>query len=101
MTQIKPFKTYREMDDEQKKKISQHPSLHKSKSADVRAKISKTMKARWAATPHNPVHSNIYDIMLENNEPVHLTEKDIREIVSECIRRALTMLSNYSRQPIE
>lgn len=68
---IKPFKQYREMDDEQKQKISSNPNLHASKPDSVKQKISDTMKARWAATPSKYAKNTddggttIYDIMLE------------------------------------
>ena len=44
----KPFKEYREMDDEQKQKISSNPNLHHPKSEETKRKISQTMKGRWA-----------------------------------------------------
>lgn len=96
MTTIKPFKTFREMDDAQKQKISSHPNLHRPKSEETKQKISDTMKARWAVTPHNPAKNSIYDIMLQEKQPIHLTEQDIRQIVSECIRKALLMINDYS-----
>lgn len=91
--EIKPFKVYREMDDEQKQRISQNPSLHSPKSEETKHKISQTMKARWAATPHRPQTSNIFDIMLQE-QPIRLTEKDVRHIVQECIMKALQMISD-------
>lgn len=69
---IKPFKSYREMDDTQKQKISNNPNLHASKPDSVKKKISDTMKARWAATPYKFAKNidnggtTIYDIMLED-----------------------------------
>lgn len=59
----KPFKQYREMDDSQKKKISQNPNLHKPKPQAVKDKIADTMRKRWAATP-NKEDTTIEDIML-------------------------------------
>jgi hypothetical protein len=47
----KPFKQFREMDDEQKRKISDNPNLHRPKSDLTKQRISQAMKARWAATP--------------------------------------------------
>ena len=47
----KPFKQFREMDDEQKRKISDNPNLHRPKSDLTKQRISQSMKARWAATP--------------------------------------------------
>ena len=47
----KPFKQYREMDDEQKRKISDNPNLHRPKSDLTKQRISQALKARWAATP--------------------------------------------------
>ncbi len=86
---IQPFKKYREMDDEQRQKISQSPNLHRAKSEETRKKISATMKARWAATPHKPI-TKIEDIMLECDPPVRITEEVLRRIVTECIKQALT-----------
>lgn len=63
----KPFKQYREMDDEQKKKISNNPNLHKPKSQEVKDKIADTMRKRWAATPSKhgeQEETTIEDIML-------------------------------------
>lgn len=64
----KPFKEYREMDDEQKQKISSNPNLHHPKSEETKRKISQTMKGRWAATPsktNNAISGiTIQDIML-------------------------------------
>ena len=55
MENYKPFKQYREMDDTQKRKISDNPHLHLPKPDSVKKKISQTMKGRWAATPsRNP-----------------------------------------------
>lgn len=64
----KPFKQYREMDDEQKRKISQNANLHKPKPQEVKDKIADTMRKRWAATPSKEVKqqggTTIDDIML-------------------------------------
>ena len=63
----KPFKQYREMDDEQKRKISQNANLHKPKPQEVKDKIADTMRKRWAATPSRKdteQDSTIFDIML-------------------------------------
>ena len=68
----KPFKQYREMDDEQKKKISNNPNLRKPKPQEVKDKIADTMRQRWAATPSKYGENveqdgtTIYDIMLED-----------------------------------
>lgn len=67
MNTIKPFKQYREMDDEQKMKISNNPNLHKPKSQEVKDKIADTMRKRWAATPSRTKGQDgttIEDIML-------------------------------------
>lgn len=89
MTTIKPFKQYREMDDDQRAKISQNPNLHRSKSEETKRKISDTLRKRWAATPHKPT-TKIEDIMLEAKEPIRLTEQQFRLIVSETIRKILS-----------
>ena len=64
----KPFKQYREMDDEQKRKISENPNLHRSKPEYVKQKISQTLRGRWAATPSrkniDAGGTTIQDIML-------------------------------------
>ena len=64
----KPFKQYREMDDEQKRKISDNPNLHRPKSDLTKQKISQALKARWAATPSrksiDDSGTTIEDIML-------------------------------------
>ena len=64
----KPFKQYREMDDEQKRKISQNANLHKPKPPEVKDKIADTMRKRWAATQSKEVKqqggTTIDDIML-------------------------------------
>jgi hypothetical protein len=67
--EYKPFKQYREMDDAQKKKISDNPNLHKPKPQEVKDKISYTMRKRWEATPSKNKGQDgttIYDIMLED-----------------------------------
>ena len=64
----KPFKQNREMDDEQKRKISDNPNLHRPKPDSVKRKISQTMRGRWAATPSrnnaDAGGTTIQDIML-------------------------------------
>ncbi len=79
------------MDDAQRQKISQNPNLHRSKSEETRQKISATMKARWAATPHKP-QTQIEDIMLECDPPIRISEEVIRRIVTECLKQALTKI---------
>ena len=67
MDNIKPFKQYREMDDEQKRKIANNPNLHKPKPQEVKDKIADTMRKRWAATPSKNKGQDgttIEDIML-------------------------------------
>lgn len=80
------------MDDQQRQKISQHPSLHRAKSEVTKKRISNTLKKRWAATRHKSP-TTIEDIMLEKKKTLRLTEEELRAIVAECIRRALTILN--------
>ena len=91
MNPSKPFKQYREMDDQQRQKISQHPSLHRAKSEVTKKRISNALKKRWAATRHKSP-TTIEDIMLEQKKSLRLTEEELRTIVANSIRKALEML---------
>lgn len=93
MKNIKPFKAFREMDEYQKQKISNNPSLHKPKTDAIKKKISDTMKARWAATPNKP-KITMNDLVLEKEKAIYLTEKEISNIIAECIMKALKMVND-------
>ena len=46
---------YREMEEEQKRKLRSNPNLHKPKTREHRRKISRAMKRYWRTVPHRPI----------------------------------------------